>query len=153
MGRRVGVVDAAYRARAILKKMWFRRTRFPPASTDVLRCSFCRKSQDVVAKLISSPNDYPRAYICDECVAVCASILEDDAEETKASVVENSTAPVVSSELDEETHSLLTHPLALPFFAALELWIKRESLGCDAAEEFAEMRRIAVRMMRGGSNQ
>ena len=47
-------------------------------SDDVLRCSFCHKSQDAVAKLISSPSDYPRAYICDECVAVCNSILEDD---------------------------------------------------------------------------
>ena len=45
---------------------------------DTLRCSFCHKSQDAVAKLISSPSDYPRAYICDECVAVCNSILEDD---------------------------------------------------------------------------
>ena len=45
---------------------------------DVLRCSFCHKSQDVVGKLISSPSDYPRAYICDECINVCNSILEDD---------------------------------------------------------------------------
>ena len=45
---------------------------------EVLRCSFCHKSQDAVAKLISSPSEYPRAYICDECVAVCNSILEDD---------------------------------------------------------------------------
>ncbi len=45
---------------------------------EALRCSFCHKSQDAVAKLISSPSDYPRAYICDECVAVCNSILEDD---------------------------------------------------------------------------
>src|SRR2546426_6313543 len=44
----------------------------------MLRCSFCHKSQDAVAKLISSPSDYPRAYICDECIAVCNSILEDD---------------------------------------------------------------------------
>ena len=50
-------------------------------SDDVLRCSFCHKSQDAVAKLISSPSDYPRAYICDECVAVCNSILEDDKNE------------------------------------------------------------------------
>ena len=50
-------------------------TRGPEES---LRCSFCHKSQDAVAKLISSPSDYPRAYICDECVAVCNSILEDD---------------------------------------------------------------------------
>jgi ATP-dependent Clp protease ATP-binding subunit ClpX len=49
------------------------------AGTDeTLRCSFCHKSQDVVGKLISSPSDYPRAYICDECIAVCNSILEDD---------------------------------------------------------------------------
>ena len=47
-------------------------------SDESLRCSFCHKSQDAVAKLISSPSDYPRAYICDECVAVCNSILEDD---------------------------------------------------------------------------
>jgi len=48
-----------------------------------LRCSFCHKSQDAVAKLISSPSDYPRAYICDECVAVCNSILEDDRTEAQ----------------------------------------------------------------------
>jgi ATP-dependent Clp protease ATP-binding subunit ClpX len=47
-------------------------------SDESLRCSFCHKSQDAVAKLISSPSDYPRAYICDECVGVCNSILEDD---------------------------------------------------------------------------
>ena len=47
-------------------------------SDESLRCSFCHKSQDAVAKLISSPSDYPRAYICDECVAVCNSILEDE---------------------------------------------------------------------------
>ena len=45
---------------------------------DTLRCSFCGKTQDQVGKLISSPSDYPRAYICDECVGVCNSILEDD---------------------------------------------------------------------------
>src|SRR3954467_6713608 len=52
------------------------KTRTGPE--EALRCSFCHKSQDAVAKLISSPSDYPRAYICDECVAVCNSILDDD---------------------------------------------------------------------------
>ena len=52
------------------------------SSDDSLRCSFCHKSQDVVGKLISSPlSDYPRSYICDECIAVCNSILEDDRNE------------------------------------------------------------------------
>jgi ATP-dependent Clp protease ATP-binding subunit ClpX len=53
-------------------------------SDESLRCSFCHKSQDAVAKLISSPSDYPRAYICDECVGVCNSILEDDRGEVTA---------------------------------------------------------------------
>src|SRR6202453_3406320 len=57
------------------------KTRTGPE--EALRCSFCHKSQDAVAKLISSPSDYPRAYICDECVAVCNSILEDDRGETQ----------------------------------------------------------------------
>ena len=56
---------------------------------EVLKCSFCHKSQDAVAKLISSPSDYPRAYICDECVAVCNSILEDDRSETHATAAPN----------------------------------------------------------------
>src|SRR5512146_2564879 len=43
----------------------------------MLRCSFCHKSQDAVAKLISSPRDSPSAATRDECVAVCNSILED----------------------------------------------------------------------------
>jgi ATP-dependent Clp protease ATP-binding subunit ClpX len=58
-------------------------------SDDNLRCSFCHKSQDAVAKLISSPSDYPRAYICDECVAVCNSILEDDRTETHSTAAPN----------------------------------------------------------------
>jgi len=44
---------------------------------NTLRCSFCHKSQDVVGKLIH-PQRLPAAYICDECIQVCNSILEDD---------------------------------------------------------------------------
>jgi len=56
-------------------------------SDEPLRCSFCHKSQDAVGKLISSPSEFPRAYICDECIAVCNSILEDDrSEQPQASV-------------------------------------------------------------------
>ena len=46
-----------------------------------------------MAKLISSPSDYPRAYICDECVAVCNSILEDDRTTTTAAATTPSHLP------------------------------------------------------------
>ncbi len=45
---------------------------------ETLSCSFCGKRQDAVEKLISSPKDLPRAYICAECVTVCCNILEED---------------------------------------------------------------------------
>jgi ATP-dependent Clp protease ATP-binding subunit ClpX len=43
-----------------------------------LRCSFCHKRQDQVEKLIASPSEYPRAYICSECIRVSYMMLEDD---------------------------------------------------------------------------
>ena len=53
-----------------------------PVTEEIARCSFCNKPQDAVRKLIAAPGENPRAYICDECVAVCNSILEDDRSET-----------------------------------------------------------------------
>ena len=38
---------------------------------DVLRCSFCNKSQRDVKKLIAGPT----VYICDECVDICLDII------------------------------------------------------------------------------
>src|SRR3982075_4464145 len=55
----------------------------------MLRCSFCQKSQHALPKLISPPSDSPRAYICDECVAVCNSILEDDRAATPVATTPN----------------------------------------------------------------
>jgi ATP-dependent Clp protease ATP-binding subunit ClpX len=45
-------------------------------SEELPRCSFCHKTQDAVGKLIPSGGDYPRAYICEECVAACNKALE-----------------------------------------------------------------------------
>ena len=41
-----------------------------------LRCSFCGKSQRQVKKLIAGPS----AYICDECIALCADIVAEESE-------------------------------------------------------------------------
>lgn len=40
-----------------------------------IRCSFCGKTQDQVNRLISGPNG---AFICDECIDICAEILEEE---------------------------------------------------------------------------
>src|ERR1700734_2805141 len=49
---------------------------------DLLKCSFCGKSQKQVKKLIAGPG----VYICDECIDLCNEIIEEelaDADEVK----------------------------------------------------------------------
>ncbi|RHO42757.1 ATP-dependent Clp protease ATP-binding subunit ClpX [Dorea sp. AM13-35] len=42
---------------------------------DQVRCSFCNKTQSQVRKLIAGPEG---VYICDDCVEVCAEIIEEE---------------------------------------------------------------------------
>lgn len=46
---------------------------------EILRCSFCGKSQNEVKKLIAGPS----VYICNECIDICNEIINDD-ERTEA---------------------------------------------------------------------
>ncbi|MCA1691269.1 MAG: ATP-dependent Clp protease ATP-binding subunit ClpX, partial [Actinobacteria bacterium] len=45
---------------------------------DLLKCSFCGKSQKQVKKLIAGPG----VYICDECIDLCNEIIEEELSET-----------------------------------------------------------------------
>ena len=48
------------------------------AKNSEIRCSFCNKTQEQVRKLIAGPSG---VYICDECVEICADIIEEEYEE------------------------------------------------------------------------
>ncbi len=43
-------------------------------NSDLVKCSFCGKSQKEVSKLIAGPG----AYICNECVYLCNDIIEEE---------------------------------------------------------------------------
>ncbi|MCH5333614.1 MAG: ATP-dependent Clp protease ATP-binding subunit ClpX [Agathobacter sp.] len=45
-----------------------------------IRCSFCGKTQEQVGRLISGPNN--DVFICDECVDICAEIIEEEGFDT-----------------------------------------------------------------------
>ncbi|NLY42512.1 MAG: ATP-dependent Clp protease ATP-binding subunit ClpX [Clostridiaceae bacterium] len=47
-----------------------------------LKCSFCGKTQDQVKRLVAGPG----VYICDECIELCAEIIEEEFEESKVDV-------------------------------------------------------------------
>jgi ATP-dependent Clp protease ATP-binding subunit ClpX len=65
---------------------------------DVLRCSFCGKSQDEVRRLIAGP----AAYICDECIDLCNDIiLEEGAAEQSKSRKRLLTPKELNHKLDE----------------------------------------------------
>jgi hypothetical protein len=107
---------------------------------DSLHCSFCRKSSKVVGKIISSPNDYPRAYICDECIGVCAFILADDRAEPEET-------PLADSYQTDSPHALLSHPLAPNLMEAIERWIREESSGEKGGHSLDDVYVIATQMV------
>lgn len=43
---------------------------------EILRCSFCGKTQNQVKRLIAGPN----VYICDECIELCSEIIDEEGE-------------------------------------------------------------------------
>jgi ATP-dependent Clp protease ATP-binding subunit ClpX len=49
---------------------------------EILRCSFCGKSQNEVKKLIAGPS----VYICNECIDICNEIINDDEQAENATV-------------------------------------------------------------------
>ena len=53
-------------------------------SSELLKCSFCGKSQKQVRKLIAGPS----VYICDECIELCNEIIEEELGAAAASVEE-----------------------------------------------------------------
>ena len=49
-----------------------------------LRCSFCRKNNSEVSKLVAGP----RVYICDECVAIASRIMNDSHDDSPPATLE-----------------------------------------------------------------
>jgi ATP-dependent protease Clp ATPase subunit len=65
-----------------------------------LRCSFCKRNEDEVAKLVAGP----RVYICDQCVTVASRIMEGDQDDKGVSI-----APTVWHKLTDRVRRLF-HP-------------------------------------------
>ena len=68
------------------------------SQSDVLRCSFCGKSQDEVKRLIAGQG----VYICDECINLCNDIiLEEGAAERGHTQRHSLTPKEINQKLDE----------------------------------------------------
>ena len=65
----------------------------------IVKCSFCGKPQEVVKKIIAGPG----VYICDECIALCQDIIDEEVYETEERVeqVDMLTPAEIKKVLDE----------------------------------------------------
>jgi len=69
-------------------------------TSDLLKCTFCGKSQKQVRKLIAGPS----VYICDECIELCNEIIEEELGQQVAEATESLELPTpkeIKSFLDE----------------------------------------------------
>ena len=76
-----------------------------------VRCSFCGRTQDEVKRLIAGPN----AYICNECVEICADLIDEE---------EENVAEEARFQLDEE----------LPTPAGMKAALDQYVIGQDRAK-------------------
>jgi hypothetical protein len=105
------------------------------AKTDTELCSFCHKGGDMVERLVPSPVDH-NVRICDECLAVCNSILSD--------VVYPPAAPALP---DHPGHCRLCDPRTGELLNAIEQWVIAESQHRHALVYLGRACRLALTMM------
>ena len=81
-----------------------------------LRCSFCRKTDSQVEKLVAGPRAYTgaRVYICDACVAIATQIINEPPSDDNASGVHLSIWRKVSDHVGRCTRSGHPQRIGLP---------------------------------------
>jgi ATP-dependent protease Clp ATPase subunit len=103
--------------------------------TDTERCSFCHKAENVVERLIPSPSDL-NVRICDECLAVCNSILSD---------MDNTPAPPAPP--DHRGHCRMCDPRTPDLLNTIEQWVIAESQHRPSLVFVGRACRLALSMM------
>jgi ATP-dependent Clp protease ATP-binding subunit ClpX len=105
------------------------------AKPDTARCSFCHKTEDAVDFLIPSPSDL-NVRICDECLAVCNSILSD---------VDYPPGPPAGT--DDRGHCRFCDPRTPTLLNTIERWVIAESQHRHSLVFLARACRLALSMM------
>ena len=103
-----------------------------------LRCSFCRKREDQISKLVAGPRLIvgPKLYICNECVAVASSIMQGNPLSTQAG-----------------SPSLLVQEVEV--HGAGDPWLRRAWLGIDQgrAAQYGQLIREFLRTIARSARQ
>src|SRR6476620_4080340 len=109
---------------------------------DLLKCSFCGKSQKQVRKLIAGPG----VYICDECIDLCNEIIEEELTETNEVKLDELPKPVAINDfLDQYVIGKSAAKRALA--VAVYNHYKRIQAGPDRGPEPVELAKSNILML------
>ncbi len=109
---------------------------------DLLKCSFCGKSQKQVRKLIAGPG----VYICDECIDLCNEIIEEELAESSEVKLDELPKPTAIREyLDQYVIGQDTAKKALS--VAVYNHYKRIQAGPDRGPEPVELAKSNILML------
>ena len=89
-------------------------------SGDLLKCSFCGKTQKQVKKLIAGPG----VYICDECIELCNEIIIEELEEM---LVKHSVKSAEEITKDIERDKILTAAEAVEYGLIDQVMVSRKA--------------------------
>ena len=94
-------------------------------SGELLKCSFCGKSQKQVKKLIAGPG----VYVCDECIDLCNEIIEEELSESTEISFDNLPSPREISEfLDEYVERQYLFHRELIFYFHQEVYVPQRQV-------------------------
>ena len=107
-------------------------------TSELLKCSFCGKSQKQVKKLIAGPG----VYICDECIDLCNEIIDEELSQPSELGFDELPKPEeINAFLDDyiigQEQAKISSPLAKSISALVPMSIKRVVVsfnfcGCSA---------------------
>src|SRR5712692_38121 len=103
--------------------------------TSARACSFCHKSEDVITQLFAAPEDYsPRAFICNECITVCARAVTQETP---------SMQPVIVSPSESQVNR---------FLLLVRHWLDQDSKGADTSAILGEIKAMARELILNRQN-
>ncbi|WP_111765330.1 ATP-dependent Clp protease ATP-binding subunit ClpX [Nakamurella deserti] len=109
---------------------------------DLLKCSFCGKSQKQVRKLIAGPG----VYICDECIDLCNEIIEEELTETSDVKLDELPKPTAINEFLDQ-YVIGQNPAKRALAVAVYNHYKRIQAGPDRGPEPVELAKSNILML------
>ena len=114
------------------------------AKNSDIRCSFCNKPQDQVRKMIAGPAGI---YICDECVEICADIIEEEFEEEETFVEDDAINLLKPVEIKQHLDEYVIGQEAAKKVLAVSVYNHYKRITAKADEDEIELQKSNIIMI------